>query len=300
MSCRAASMRRDSGKLLDPGPSPAATRRSRRRGGRAPGCPRAPARRTSCARAAGVSSTVSRLSASSPCRVEPGRLVLGPAAGQPADDRLVDRRLAAGQRRQECAEPGRSGRRVPSARPRGSAIASTSGRRRALAPPAASAFKNAASFCAAAAVAASASQWSPSTSPPRSAADQAVAGLVRRRLIGQARKAASRTWASGSRKQAGGETSRWPIERRAARPASHCAGRPPTDARARPRRPRRPRRSSIVEGAQAVQRPERVDRAGVQADRIDRAVARRARSAPGTTSVLPRSTSSRWACSRQN
>ena len=58
-------------------------------------------------------------------------------------------------------------------------------------------------------------------------------------------------------------------------------------------------RSIVVERAQAVQRPERVDRAAGSADRVDRASTTSSISA-GTTSVLPRSTSSRWACIRQN
>ena len=55
-----------------------------------------------------------------------------------------------------------------------------------------------------------------------------------------------------------------------------------------------------VQRAEAVQRPQGMNRADVQADRVDALVARPASTSAGTTSALPRSTSSRWACRRQN
>ena len=64
--------------------------------------PQRPASRTSCARAAGGQLDRQALEGVFTGLVEPGGLVLGPAAGQPADDRFVHRRLAAGQRCQQA------------------------------------------------------------------------------------------------------------------------------------------------------------------------------------------------------
>ena len=156
------------------------------------------------------------------------------------------------------------------------------------------------SLAAAAAVAASASQRSPSTSPAtRAVGDRRRPPSADGGSSARARKAASRTWGSGSSSEPAARIGR-PTARRAGRT---CSGVPP-DARptgaSGPRRPPRPRR-----------RPRRRARRGRARSRgrgsppgsgRSRRPTGRSTSATraGTTSVLPRSTSSRWACSRQN
>ena len=97
------------------------------------------------------------------------------------------------------------------------------------------------------------------------------------------------------------QNARRPIAVRcAAAPARHCGARRPTDAAVRATAAAVASCVRAVQRAQAVQRPQGVDGAGVQADRVDARDRWPAPSRAGTTSVLPRSTSSRWACWRQN
>ena len=56
----------------------------------------------------------------------------------------------------------------------------------------------------------------------------------------------------------------------------------------------------FIDGAQTMQRPQRVDRADIEAERVDRLGRSTVSISCGTTSGCPRSTSSRCAWRRQN
>ena len=122
-------------------------------------------------------------------------------------------------------------------------------------------------------MAASASQRSPSSCPASSAsAIAAAAARPTRADRPGASSAARRTWASGSSSRPRGEdrVRRLRIARQDLHGIAPDAGRRMLQAR--------PTTASAAAGSdrrahQAVQRPEGVDRAGVQADRVDRAIA---------------------------
>ena len=215
----------------------------------------------------------------------------------------VDRRLAAragaassAPSRVDRARRGRSARR----RARRSSRLRGAGGFRRCRP--ATAFRNARSLRAAAAVAASASQRSPRAMPPTQRVGERRRRRRRRRLIGQA------------------EQRRQPHLRRPGRSSSPAARIAPADrasrgstctalrrtpaegcVRAHGRRSGRPRSSR-----RKRPRPCSVQSAwiaaGVQADRVDRlcSLDQSSTSVRARRRVLPRSTSSRWACSRQN
>ncbi len=161
------------------------------------------------------------------------------------------------------------------------AIAMTSGADRLAACGPASAFKNAASFRAAAAVAASAQPAVVAGEPRRrEGVDQRRGRLVESRADRPARaRRPAGPAASGSASRPA-ETMHGGRRVRVARQDLHRVA-PDSRRGMRERGHRRlgRRRVRAAQRTQAVQRPERVDRAGVQADRVQRAVARPARSA---------------------
>ena len=301
-SCRAASMRGGVGSSRR---RPAAARRSWRSRRRSSSSPlHAPARgepehwpRESARASAGARRSPSRRR-----RRASGGLVLGPAPGEAGDDRpRATFASASASWRQELAE-----RRVAGAAP-GVVLGdarddrtSVGARRPSTTCGSAARRGTRRRACAAAAAAASASQRSSSTGPPTStaaatAADVGSTGRHRpapgARRAGPAARGRSGARPPGSRGADG-------VARQ--RPAT-AFRRTPADGCVERRRLRRRRATArAVEHAQAVQRPEGVDRAGVQADRVDATCPVDERDQVGTTSVLPRSTSSRWACSRQN
>ncbi len=116
-------------------------------------------------RAGAGSSIASSLDTLSAATSSLRRPVLGPASGHPPEHRFIHRGLTALQRGQDGRRLRRSGRRAPSARPRARRSRAPPRRRDRLCHVAAIAFKNARSFRAAAAVAASTSQWSSRASP---------------------------------------------------------------------------------------------------------------------------------------
>ena len=146
--------------------------------------------------------------------------------------------------------------------------------------------------------AASASGRSPSAVPASRDSTRLAATASDAGISASASSAASRTWASSSR--------RTPEARIAARRSlvarddqQRIAPDPGRRVLQRRRRPPPPP-DRAVERPQAVQGPEGMDRAGVQADGVDGRGPPRAGSGRARRRALPRSTSRRWACSRQN
>ena len=299
--------RRRCGRRRSPRSSAAAARRSLRDLGDVRveplDCPSATARPSSCAArarrraSAGARRSPSRRRrrASAACpsaspSARPATIGVARPPGRPP-------RAAPGSRR-----PRRPGRRGRSARRRGSTTASgrrrrpvaTSSRRSPRGTPASCAPRRRS--------AASGSQRSLVGLRPASSVGRRGRRPRRRRpaASASARSAASRTCGSGSSEQPGVAGSR----RRPRRRAAATSDRVPPDAGRRVLQRRDGRRGRLAASPSSAPSPCSVHRAwiaaGVQADRVDRRVRRPASTRSARRPSCPRSTSSRWACSRQN
>ncbi len=297
INCRAASMRRgirQAAHLLTEASSDAAiSAPSRSRAW----SPHAPTRRTSCARAAGVSSTVSFLSASAVAPSTRAGRSLGQPRATPAQDRLVHRRLAAGQGRQKRAD--RLGRAAP-----GPVLGHAVGdqqhgpRRPAFFLARRGPSRTTRHF------------WRPPpwrrrpatgrSSPARREAPRPRPRRPRPTAVDRPGSRAPPA-APGRRDRASKPAaSTAPADRRIARQdLGRIAANSGRRMLERGRGGTGRRRFEVGQGAQALERPERMDRPGFRPI-ASTEPSRTSSISAGTTSVLPRSTSSRWACSRQN